>query len=424
MKKKSIAYYLLTIMFVLLFLSGCSSEEKKVAEEAFTKETARLTEQFAKRDAAIADAQAIIDGGEKAYVESLIPSLETEISSAKAVDIVIPEMPKKLEELKAETEKLKAVDCTESLANLAVAKENAELSIQREKLVTAPKEAYIIERLKTVVLVKDIAAATETNDPNGNLNKQGGYTAQVFFSCPWVNQADVYGDSLVEKGTDAGGSIEVYRTEEEVNNRETYLSAFDGGILASGSHKTIGTILVRTSDTLTASQQKELESKLIQALIHLDIDDAIANTEVSNGSDGWGVYKDGKLDETYNGIATNNMGQWLIKDGKVSFDYSGEFTYAGLIYTVEGGKVQVDTAYTNTEASADATVESNASSKQDSTTTQTTANSSNAETTTASTTSATTTNTTRAVTRTTVATTAASTTATMSASMAPTIGEG
>ena len=36
-----------------------------------------------------------------------------------------------------------------------------------------------------------------------------------------------------------------------------YLAAFDGGIFASGSHTVVGTVLVRTSNELTASQQKK-----------------------------------------------------------------------------------------------------------------------------------------------------------------------
>lgn len=328
------------LVLVSLALQGCSSEEKKAAQTAFTNEVTRLTEQFATRDAAIKDAQAIVDSGEKAYAEALIPKLETAISEAKAVDITIPEMPSKIEEIKAETEKLKAIDCTESLANLALAKENAEMSIERERLVTNPSEAYIIERLKTVDLVNDISAVTEDNDPNGQLNKQGGYTAQVFFSSPYANKENVYGDTLVEQGTDAGGSIEVYKTKEEATNRETYLAAFDGSVLASGSHKVVGTCVVRTSDEMTASHQKELEDKLVRALIHLDVDDAMNNAVVSNVGDVWGVFKDGQLDESYSGIGTNNFGQWYVKDGKVDFSYSGEYAYGGLLYNINAGKVQ------------------------------------------------------------------------------------
>lgn len=134
-------------------------------------------------------------------------------------------------------------------------------------LLYAPSEYYVISCLEKVPGILEIAAVTEDNDPNGNLNKQGGYISQVFFSYSLVDQAEVIGDNLIDKGTDAGGSIEVYTTVEYANRRNEYLSSFDGsGFLTSGSHIVIGTTVVRTSDELTASQQKLLESNIIFAL--------------------------------------------------------------------------------------------------------------------------------------------------------------
>ncbi len=74
---------------------------------------------------------------------------------------------------------------------------------------------------------------------------------------------------LIDKGTEACGAIEVYETEEFANNRNDYLSTFDGGILSSDSHRVIGTIVVRTSDKLSASKQKEFEQKIVDALTRL-----------------------------------------------------------------------------------------------------------------------------------------------------------
>ena len=78
------------------------------------------------------------------------------------------------------------------------------------------------------------------------MDKAGGYTAQVFFSSDLVNQSEVYGTTIIEKGTAAGGSIEVYSNVEDANSRNEYLAAFDGGFFASGSHTVIGTVVVRT----------------------------------------------------------------------------------------------------------------------------------------------------------------------------------
>ena len=124
----------------------------------------------------------------------------------------------------------------------------------------------IIKCLQKVPCIIEIKAVTEDNDPIGQLNKPGGYTALVYFSYELVDQEEVYGDDLIDKGTDAGGCIEVYTTEKDANKRNEYLAAFDGGVLTSGSHTVVGTIVVRTSDELTATQQKLLESNIIAAL--------------------------------------------------------------------------------------------------------------------------------------------------------------
>ena len=75
---------------------------------------------------------------------------------------------------------------------------------------------------------------------------------------------------IIDKGTDGGGAIEVYANVEDAESRDSYLAGFDGGVLASGSHTVVGTCVVRTSDELAASKQKELEAAVIGALTKLE----------------------------------------------------------------------------------------------------------------------------------------------------------
>ena len=59
-------------------------------------------------------------------------------------------------------------------------------------------------------------------------------------------------------------------TKISSTKRNEYLAAFDGaGILSSGSHSVVGTIVIRTSDKLTASQQKEMEENIYNSLIEI-----------------------------------------------------------------------------------------------------------------------------------------------------------
>ena len=64
------------------------------------------------------------------------------------------------------------------------------------------------------------------------------------------------------------------------------------------------------------------------------------DTLVTKENGVWGVYKDGALDESYNGLAKNEYGTWYVKDGKVDFSFSGTYDFAGYTYVVNGGKVQ------------------------------------------------------------------------------------
>ena len=76
-------------------------------------------------------------------------------------------------------------------------------------------------------------------------------------------------DSSSGAGTDAGGQIEVYTSESDAKRRNDYLSGFDGTWISPGGHKVVGTCVVRTTNKLTATQQKELEALIIEALTKL-----------------------------------------------------------------------------------------------------------------------------------------------------------
>ena len=146
-----------------------------------------------------------------------------------------------------------------------------------------PEESFIIERLKLVPEVATIGAATEDNDPNGQLNKQGGYTAQIYFSSTLVspNAGNRTAEQVIEDGTNGGGSIETYKTVEEAEKRNIYLSSFDGTAFANGSHIVVGSCVIRTSNTLKASEQATLEEAIIEALT---LDDAEATARAADTS--------------------------------------------------------------------------------------------------------------------------------------------
>lgn len=249
-------------------VSDCEAMIKAI--EDFKAATSAVEEMNAQLDAAIAEAEALVAEKAPALDTTLSPALETAISEAKAARVFSSEMPATKDEIVYITEQLNEVDYTSTLSNLSDRKAALETSIKQYALVDAPTEAYIIKCLQRVDNVVDISAVTEENDPNGQMNKAGGYTADVFFTSDLVDQSQTFGTTVIEKGTDAGGSIEVYTTAEDAIARNEYLGAFDGSILSSGSHCVIGTVVVRTSDLLTASQQKAMEANIIDSLTKID----------------------------------------------------------------------------------------------------------------------------------------------------------
>lgn len=267
--KKYFILAMITAFLGIIVLTGCTSEEEKKAINDFDTAVNTLNVQNSELENLMADAESLIALAEQPLEESTLTSLESYVSKAKTIKKDVPERPKKLEEIIKATEEISAIDYNEITNDLTEAKTAYENSVKQLKQVTAPTEAFVIERVQSVSGVTGVSAATEDNDPNKQLGKQGGYTAQVYFAYNKVNASVLSGNSIIEKGTNAGGSIEVYNTVEEAQKREEYLASFDGGIFSSGSHKILGTMVVRTSDELSASQQKELETNLINSLIEL-----------------------------------------------------------------------------------------------------------------------------------------------------------
>lgn len=269
MKKFSLLL-VLVLSFILCF-TGCSNEEKEKATTDFNETVSTVEKNNSDIQTAISDLQALIDSENQPLDATTIDSATTVITEAKTKIIEIPQIPSKTEEIISATETLlKNADCSETLTRLQSANDALSKSIKQMQQVTDPKEAFIVERLTGLPNITGMEAVTEDNDPNGNLNKQGGYTATVYFASDLVDQSEVFGETIVDKGTEAGGAIEVYATVADANKRNEYLASFDGaGMLNSGSHSVVGTVVIRTSDKLTATQQKEMEQNIYNNLIEL-----------------------------------------------------------------------------------------------------------------------------------------------------------
>ncbi len=268
MKKKT---SLLIIMTLFLYFTGCGTQIDLTEYNSLITVAQEKTTEL---DSSILESEQLLESHETPLDSNLIAELETAISNAKTARIDLPTTPKTEAELLQSVELLQNLNYDSTLETLENAKTTLEKSIYQYSLVDAPTESYIIDCLSKVHGIMGISAVTEENDPNGQLNKAGGYISQVYFLSNLVDQTKIPGNSVIEKGTSGGGSIEVYSTLEDAQKRNDYLSTFDGSPLASGSHTVIGTVIIRTSHELTATQQKDLEQKIVDSLLNETTEDS------------------------------------------------------------------------------------------------------------------------------------------------------
>lgn len=134
------------------------------------------------------------------------------------------------------------------------------------KQITAPSGEWVTDRLSRVEAIAGTQAVTEEKNPDGLLGKENGYSDCIYFTVAAAIPDEVPGDSIVAKGTDAGGAVEIYTTLADAEARVEYLAGFDGTVLYSGSYAIVGTMVIRTSYKLTNEQQLELTSAITSAL--------------------------------------------------------------------------------------------------------------------------------------------------------------
>ena len=134
--------------------------------------------------------------------------------------------------------------------------------------ITAPSEAWVMERLGRVEDILEIQPVTSDNDPNGLLHREnGGYTACIYFTSTGIESA---GGSPVSRGTDGGGAVEVYSTVQDAEARCEYLSGFDNTILYTGSYAIVGTMVIRISYAYTDEAQYEMTDRIAKAFTQLE----------------------------------------------------------------------------------------------------------------------------------------------------------
>ena len=267
------------------------------------KEIIAVNDEF---DEAIAAAQALVDCGDTPYEGAKITVLSNSIKDARNNKIATPGLKEQASSVQADPGMEKAgkseIDSATSKMTTMLDKYASDIklidseknalsmpdyssyidvldsksqdlkdSYAIQKQIMAPAEEWVMTRLGRVSDVANMAPVTEGHDPNDSLNKAGGYTSTIYFGTALLETENLSGDPLIDKGTAAGGAVETFRTEEDAQKRCDYLASLDGvSILAPGSHEVLGTMVIRTSNSLKASQQETLTNAIIASMIELD----------------------------------------------------------------------------------------------------------------------------------------------------------
>lgn len=179
-------------------------------------------------------------------------------------------MKEKLEKKQIITDKLNNNLNADTIENTTKDLEEALVDYKLVSQLENPTEEWVTDRIKQLEEVVDVQAATKDNDPDGILGKEGSYYSCIYFSLSNVSQEKVPGKTIIDKGTDCGGSVELYSNLEDAEKRCEYLGQFDNTLLYSGSYSLLGKMVIRTSYLLSNEEQIEITSKIVDELTKIN----------------------------------------------------------------------------------------------------------------------------------------------------------
>lgn len=137
-------------------------------------------------------------------------------------------------------------------------------SLQNPENFNNITEDDVIDILRNVPGVIDVAAVNSSNDPNGLLKKDDGYISEVYFSVEGLDLPAIQDMEIIKGGIHLGGCIELFRNEQDAEKRVQYLDKW--GFLGSGGHGHIGNTVIRTTDVLTPTKQQELADRIVKMI--------------------------------------------------------------------------------------------------------------------------------------------------------------
>ena len=180
------------------------------------------------------------------------------------------ELSSKQNELVTALNGLDIVSYSDEIGKLESARKELMYSCALERQITNPEKEFVIERLKSVPEITNIAPSTIGNDPNNGMSADNGYTVQIFFATNNLDTADLKGDALINEGTKAGGSIEVYRNCFDAEQRMEYFHHTEKLDEPKIIAELLGSTIIRASGKLSDDKAESLRSSIQEALLKCD----------------------------------------------------------------------------------------------------------------------------------------------------------
>lgn len=180
-RRKSFVIIIAIAVAVIAICAGAYFGYFKPLNEARARFEAAAADVQAKNDeldGAIENLNELATDGGEPLDPATADAANAAIADARKAERAVPQEPGSADELNAAAGELfEPLDYSAQLASIETARATLEDSIARRALVEQPTGDHVVARLQTLDGVSDVAAVTEDNDPNGQLNKAGGYTA-------------------------------------------------------------------------------------------------------------------------------------------------------------------------------------------------------------------------------------------------------
>lgn len=284
---------------IINYSEALANYNKVITEYNIKKE--QVEDENNKLKLAIDELQKVVSSGKKPYDSAAIPNSNAAINEGKIALVEFPiwenrsvkqpteYMAFQYFSLKNDIFKIKQYssdlatiivktqipDYSSVIKVLSDAKDELIHSIKQMEQVTCPSESFVLQRvtnLRNDARMKDIISLTEDNDPENYIGKAGWYTVKVVFHHKDVEHHGLDSGylTLSEVGNPAGGCIEVYRTEADAQRRADQLKEQEGTSRSPGARMVCGTVVIRVSDHLKASYQKELLEMISAELLRVE----------------------------------------------------------------------------------------------------------------------------------------------------------